>query len=125
MESATTWVDMCHPSASSAMDPVMNPATISATMVAAVIATTSQVRRSARWLPGSYAWLCCQPLRSWIAMTYFSRAKLSSNVRDERRVAHFLERLDEVGWRKRRVHRHRAALDVDLALGVGIDPGQR
>jgi hypothetical protein len=44
---------MCQPSASSAIDPVIHPATISTTIVTAVIATTTQVRRSAARLPGS------------------------------------------------------------------------
>ena len=62
---------MCQPSASSAIDPVTMPPAISATIVAAVIATTIQVRRSLARLPASKAWLCCQPERSWIAMTLF------------------------------------------------------
>jgi len=53
MESATTCVAMCQPSASSAIEPVMSPATISAAMVAAVIPTTIHVRRSAPRLPAS------------------------------------------------------------------------
>src|SRR5687767_130889 len=68
IESATTCVAMCQPSASSAIDPVSQPATISATIVAAVIATTIQVRRSPARLPGSKACSWRKPLRSWIAM---------------------------------------------------------
>ncbi|WP_425415740.1 hypothetical protein [Paracoccus chinensis] len=45
---APAWVDMCQPSATSAIEPKMLPAVISTTIIVAVMAMTSQVRRSLR-----------------------------------------------------------------------------
>ncbi len=75
MASAPAWVDMCQPSASSAIEPNSVPPAISATIMVAVRPTTNQVRRSLRscaaprktwsWRQSSSVWLCME--------TYFSR----------------------------------------------------
>ncbi len=46
MASAPACVDMCQPSATTAIEPNIVPPTISATIMTAVSATTNQVRRS-------------------------------------------------------------------------------
>ena len=48
---------MCQPSASSAIELNHQPATISTTIIAAVIHITSRVPRSAMGLPESKTWL--------------------------------------------------------------------
>src|SRR5260370_36093685 len=68
MASAPAWVDMCQPSASSAIEPNIVPPAISTTIMAAVSATTAQVRRSLRswaaprktwsWRQSASVWLC-------------------------------------------------------------------
>src|SRR5882672_551643 len=68
MASAAACVDMCQPSASSAIEPNSVPPTISATIMAAVSPTTAQVRRSLRswaaprktwsWRQSASVWLC-------------------------------------------------------------------
>src|SRR5215204_5968730 len=46
MVRAAAWVNMCQPSATSAIEPKIDPATISATIMTPVSATTDHVRRS-------------------------------------------------------------------------------
>src|SRR5882757_7317474 len=68
MASAPAWVDMCQPSASSAIEPKSVPPAISATIMTAVSPTTAQVRRSLRswaaprktwsWRQSASVWLC-------------------------------------------------------------------
>src|SRR5262249_41592374 len=68
MASAAACVDMCQPSASSAIEPKMVPPAISATIMVAVSAAPNQVRRSLRswawprktcsWRQSSSVWLC-------------------------------------------------------------------
>ena len=48
MSMAAAWVDMCQPSATSAIDPKTVPAVISITIIAVVSAMTIQVRLSLR-----------------------------------------------------------------------------
>jgi len=62
---AAVWEAMCRPSARSAIEAKASPATISTTIIVAVIAITSSVRPS----PGLRTscpkeWPCCQSLRS-------------------------------------------------------------
>jgi hypothetical protein len=44
---------MCQPSANSAIDPKIDPATISPTIITAVSATTNEVRRWYMGMPGT------------------------------------------------------------------------
>ena len=78
MASAAAWVDMCQPSASSAIEPKIAPPAISTTIIAAVSPTTSQVRRSLRsWAAPRKTWSWRQSSSVWVCMErgsyFFSR----------------------------------------------------
>src|SRR5260370_42122135 len=67
MASAPAWVDMCQPSASSAIEPNIVPPAISTTIMAAVSPTTAQVRRSLRaWAAPRKTWSWRQSARVWL-----------------------------------------------------------
>src|SRR5260221_5555713 len=67
MASARAWVDICQPSASSAIEPKIVPPAISATIMAAVSPTTAQVRRSLRsWAAPRKTWSCRQSASVWL-----------------------------------------------------------
>src|SRR5260221_5115317 len=67
MASAPAWVDMCQPSASSAIEPKIVPPAISTTIMAAVSPTTAQVRRSLRsWAAPRKTWSWRQSARVWL-----------------------------------------------------------
>ena len=69
MPSAPACVDMCQPSATTAIEPNSVPPTISATIIAAVSATTNQVRRSClSCLAPRKTWPCCQGSIEWVCM---------------------------------------------------------
>src|SRR5438132_1618628 len=116
MESAATWVDMCQPSASSAIDPVRKPATISATIVTAVIATTIHMRRSPARLPTSKAWVCRRSERLWIAIpeTYRRVANIAMTAAAMTALAGHP-----------RMRRLLGSLDVGDALRVQRDRGRQ
>src|ERR1043166_5869649 len=72
MASAPAWVDMCQPSASSAIEPYTMPPAISATIIVAVRPTTAHVRRSLRsWAVPRKTWSWRQSSSMWLCMALF------------------------------------------------------
>src|SRR5690349_12877422 len=69
MASAPAWVDMCQPSASSAIEPNIMPPAISATIIAAGRPTTAHVRRTLpSWAAPSKTWSWRQSSSVWLCM---------------------------------------------------------
>src|SRR5260221_14691508 len=124
MASAPAWVDMCQPSASSAIEPKIVPPAISTTIMAAVSPTTAQVRRSLRscadprktwsWRQSARVWLCTRRLLFLLQVGLDLAGEL-----DGERVALAIDGLADRDADPALAHA--IFLDVGLLLAVELD----